>query len=123
MDRLDETRIVVKGSEARVRWGYHPAATLEGWTFSGSLTAGGSFAGRLTNEHAFRLSQAPLTLTCVIDDGGTAAILRAAPWLRGAPWLQEHTNKGRTDLRWPVRALVRDGGSVRIDVGPCERST
>lgn len=116
---MTEAQGRIRGMTATLRWGYHVAATLGRWTFSGS-SAEGRLTADLLSLHPFRMTQAPLSLDVTID-GGADAILRAAPHLAGAPWLAEIADRGPSVLRWPVRALTHDGAVATIDVGAAEK--
>lgn len=49
-------KIVMKGSAAVIRWGYHSAAELGAWTVEGDF-----LSARLLSHDRFKLSQQPLT--------------------------------------------------------------
>ena len=63
-------KIVMKGSAAELRWGYHRAAELGAWTVEG-----GVLSGRLLSHDRFSLSQRPLTFVITRAKG--------APWVYG----------------------------------------
>jgi hypothetical protein len=81
-----------RGEAAEVRWGYHPAATLESWEYQ-PTPDGATVTARVGSADTFRLSQPALTFV--------------VPRPRG-PWV------------WPVRSLQQVGPTIVLSVGPQE---
>jgi len=97
---MDRHAFAIRGEEAVIKWGYHVAATLAQWSFTGSGAGGGQVTARAVARDAFRLGQAPLTL-----------VLHLIGHVDGP---------GR--VTWPVLDVVEDGAKVMVTVGPCERT-
>ena len=88
---MDRNAIQVRGAQATVLWGYHVAMQVTTWTFSGSGAVGGTITATIAERNAFRLSQSPLHVEMRLD---------------------------KSTVVWPVLAVVEDGSTVTIAVGP-----
>jgi len=87
---MDRNIVQIRGAHASIKWGYHVAATVAAWSFTGS-GQGGTVSATIETRDAFRLRQSPLVLVLMLD---------------GLP------------VKWPVLGLDEDGPTVRVVVGP-----
>lgn len=81
---------VLTGREARLCWGFLPAATVHDWTLT-RTEDGWSLTGRITDAHTFRLSQQPLVFV-----------------------IPTHA------VRWPVGTLQMTDAMLTASLGPKE---
>jgi hypothetical protein len=84
---------IIRGVQASVRWGYHPAAALGPWTLTASDT-GGHIEAQIVSADDYRLSQ-PALKFCVTRQNGIVAT-------------------------WPVLTLHVAGQTLYASVGPQE---
>lgn len=82
----------LRGPQAELRWGYHPAATLGPWTLQVDST-GGTVTASIVTVDTFRVSQQPVTFQVTRP---------------GATW------------RWPVVSLQIAAQTVTAVLGPPE---
>ena len=83
----------LRGSQAVIAWGYHPAVTLGPWSFDNHTDAGGTVTAQVRTVDAFRVSQQPLTF---------------------------EVPRPTTTWKWPVVSLQIADGTATVVLGPCE---
>lgn len=86
-------KVIFRGREGELRWGYHQAAVLGPWTLTAN-PSGGALTAIVVRADAFRTSQPSLTFR--------VSRQHAAP------------------LVWPVTTLHIADGSLTASVGPQE---
>jgi hypothetical protein len=91
---MDAHKVVMRGQEGEVRWGYHCASTLKDWTFTADPGAGGTVTANVVTHDDFKVSQRPLTFVVTRPSG--------------QQW------------RWPIQSLQIVGRSLTARVGPQE---
>ena len=83
-------RIVLKGTEAEVRWSYRRAAQVREWVLT-SEPSGTTVTAAVGNCDAYAMTQTPLEFV--------------VPRERGQPW------------RWPILSLAFTGDSFSAQLG------
>jgi hypothetical protein len=104
--------LAIAGEDAAIRWGYHEAMKLARWTFTGSGSDGGTVKATVVKRDGFTCQQRPLVLALRTPDAVWPGDDDAPPW-----W---QPSRGAV-VKWPVRALVEEGATVTVHVGPVER--
>jgi hypothetical protein len=83
---------MLKGVNGQIKWSYHVAADIKGYTVSrNATTKEWSMRGTAVQADAFKLAQRPLVFV--------------APH-QGGEW------------RWPIESVQVDGGTVTASLGP-----
>lgn len=82
----------ITGATGTVRWGYRTVAQLASWSFT-RTDQGGTMTAQITDADEFGLTQRPLVVV---------------------------VPAGRSQWRWPVSDLQRDGLTVNMVVGPVQ---
>jgi hypothetical protein len=82
---------MLKGVNGQIKWSYHVAAELNGYTVSRTPEKTWSMRGTVKQADAFRLGQRPLMFI--------------APH-KGGEW------------RWPIESITYEGNTVSASLGP-----